>query len=377
MKSFVIFILFFIVASGVSADTAAVHLSVAPNFCVLNLARNEAIEATLKELLQENVIALPDLTLIMRGENPLTKKNTPMAIEFGPVIEQIIEVIQANRAHNVPLVQKIIDNSRQKGAERDDKKENTKDRFVTPRFYPIAPGSFMMGSPDNEVGRSDNEVQHLVKIDKQFWMANFPVTQWQYVMVMGRNPSDIGDLDGVIKLDIEIVPNSKIVSMVLSRPNYPVDNLRVADEDAFIAKLNDLSAHDDSRIYKVMPDHIKNWKYRKPTEEEWEFVARNRGAWKGAFPDGVTEKNLNRLAWYHEGIIGGYSHPVGGLEPILIDGKYPIYDLLGNVWERTSNGVFRGGCVSNDADFLRAAYRHDLPNASSSALSFRLVRTPP
>jgi formylglycine-generating enzyme required for sulfatase activity len=42
---------------------------------------------------------------------------------------------------------------------------------VTMDFVWIPPGEFMMGSPTNEVGRSDDETQHRVKITKGFWMG--------------------------------------------------------------------------------------------------------------------------------------------------------------------------------------------------------------
>jgi len=49
----------------------------------------------------------------------------------------------------------------------------------------IPPGEFLMGSPEDEVGRWDDETQHRVKISQGFWMAKTQTTQAQWQAVMG------------------------------------------------------------------------------------------------------------------------------------------------------------------------------------------------
>lgn len=54
----------------------------------------------------------------------------------------------------------------------------------------IPPGTFRMGSPTNEVDRDANEgPQTAVTISRGFWMGKYPVTQGDYLAVMGGNPS--------------------------------------------------------------------------------------------------------------------------------------------------------------------------------------------
>src|SRR5262249_42110345 len=53
----------------------------------------------------------------------------------------------------------------------------------------IEPGEFVMGSPPDEAGREDNELQHTVKITKPFYLGTTEVSQAQYQAVMGENPS--------------------------------------------------------------------------------------------------------------------------------------------------------------------------------------------
>ncbi len=53
----------------------------------------------------------------------------------------------------------------------------------------IAPGSFVMGSPTNELGReywSPNETPHEVTLTKDFHIGVFGVTQRQYELVTGN-----------------------------------------------------------------------------------------------------------------------------------------------------------------------------------------------
>ncbi|MFO1289309.1 MAG: hypothetical protein U1E82_01670 [Nitrosomonas sp.] len=56
-------------------------------------------------------------------------------------------------------------------------------REVTQRFRWIAPGTFTMGSPENEAERREDETQHLVTLTQGFWLADSVCTQalWQAV----------------------------------------------------------------------------------------------------------------------------------------------------------------------------------------------------
>ena len=61
---------------------------------------------------------------------------------------------------------------------------------VTQKLRWIPPGKFLMGSPDNEEGRWDDEgPQHEVAIESGFWMFETPCTQALWEAVMGKNPS--------------------------------------------------------------------------------------------------------------------------------------------------------------------------------------------
>ena len=58
----------------------------------------------------------------------------------------------------------------------------------------IAPGSFKMGSPEDEEGRRGEDTgynegpQHKVTLTKGYWLFDTPVTQALWQAVMGSNP---------------------------------------------------------------------------------------------------------------------------------------------------------------------------------------------
>jgi len=359
---------FFFGLSAVAADmgTAIVAVNARNSACIRALRSGfnhdeEAVLGTLKELLSEQVITAQDLTMILDGQNPLAAVTSSQAIEYRPVIDQVIKAIGGDREGLIPMIQNLIDETHRGQVDRVDDEIKTKIQFAQLKFYPIAPGNFMAGSPASEDGHDNYyETLHSVTISHEFWIANFLVTQWQYTTVMGENPSVFKSVDGSMQ------------------PNHPVENLCAEQENSFMHKLNELSKRDDPLIYQIIPDHPKGGWYRKPTEEEWEYVARNRGAWKGPYPDGITKDNLERIAWYKKNA-NESTHPVGELEPILIDGKYPIYDLYGNVWERTIFGYVRGGSWFQDPVALRAAYQWGRIRylKGENFVGFRLVRTPP
>jgi formylglycine-generating enzyme required for sulfatase activity len=149
-------------------------------------------------------------------------------------------------------------------------------------FVKIAPGEFTMGcSTDDKDCNADEKPAHRVQIAKAFEMGKYEVTQAQWQAVMGANPSTIkGD-------------------------DRPVETVSKNDAHEFLAKLN---ARGDG------------YKYRLPSEAEWEYAARA----------GTTgpPASLDEVAWYADNS-GDETHPVGTKKP----NAWGLYDMLGNVRE--------------------------------------------
>ena len=233
-------------------------------------------------------------------------------------------------------------------------------------FVKIPAGSFMMGSPDSEVGRDPDEGPlHVVTLTKSFDLQRSEVTQSQWIAIMGSNPSRFQKSENCPG-ELTTVGN---ISMC---PNNPVENVSWFEAQAFIQKLN---AKGDG------------YRYRLPTEAQWEYAARA----------GTTTPHagdVDAMAWYN--LNSGYTtHPVAKKQA----NAWGLYDMHGNVFEwtadwsssylpernldpvgPTSGGsrVLRGGAMDINAGQCRSAYRGRFtPDIRHHRLGFRLLRTSP
>lgn len=103
----------------------------------------------------------------------------------------------------------------------------------------IPAGSFMMGSPDTERGRFDNEGPiHQVSFASDFYIGETEVTQSQWEAVMGSNPA---------------------TEAIGIGPDFPVYNVSWVDCQDFLGALNALS---------------QTGTFRLPSEAEWEYACR-------------------------------------------------------------------------------------------------------
>ena len=183
----------------------------------------------------------------------------------------------------------------------------------------------------------------MVKIPgRGFWMGKYEVTQAQWEIVMGKNPSEFKGLYN------------------------PVENVSWYDCQEFLKRLNELPSVKKS-----------GFTFRLPTEEEWEYACR---AWakddycKLADGTEITRKTLGEVAWFEDNA-DKQTHPVGQKEP----NAFGLYDMHGNVreWISTANGrlrACRGGSWDNSAMGCESSCRDDssFPDRRNRDLGFRL-----
>jgi formylglycine-generating enzyme required for sulfatase activity len=153
----------------------------------------------------------------------------------------------------------------------------------------IEPGTFMMGSQSEEVGRDDDEgPQHQVTLTNGFYMGKYEVTQAQWEAVMGSNPSYFS-----------------------GKPNNPVEQVSWDDCQTFIQILN-----------LLYPEYT----FRLPTEAEWEYTCRAGTTTRFYWGEDPNDTQIKDYTWYDS--------PSGTKE---VGGKLPnawgLYDMSGNVWE--------------------------------------------
>jgi|GEM_PF-1254105 len=236
------------------------------------------------------------------------------------------------------------------------------------RFRLIPPGTFEMGSPASEPKRISHETLHNVSITQPKLLGIYPVTQGEWKKLMGSNPSYFTSVQGE------------------DTSRFPVEQVSWEDSQAFLTQLN--AQHG-----------LKGWRYRLPTEGEWEYACRagtvspfwfgselngKQGNCNGTYPyPGKTEKgpDLNRPT-----VVGTY-----GANP------FGICDQHGNVWEwcgdwynkgyssqslskdpqgpsSGSSRVLRGGSWYGSATNCRSAYRYgSVPSNRGSGIGFRVL----
>ncbi len=218
----------------------------------------------------------------------------------------------------------------------------------------IPAGEFMMGAPDAEPERGDDETpQQTVKIAKPFYLGKYEVTQGQWVALMEANPSACQD-----------------------DSSLPVEQLSWSDCVAFCTKAGD--------------------GLRLPTEAEWEYAC--RAGTTTPFYCGETlstdQANCDGTVAYGSGAAGENREktlPVGSFAA----NPWGLHDMAGNVYEWCQSlfksypypsvdspddpaaeglRVLRGGSWADPLDYCRSANRRRSdPTAKTASYGFRVA----
>ncbi|MFM6132912.1 MAG: formylglycine-generating enzyme family protein, partial [Sphaerospermopsis kisseleviana] len=165
----------------------------------------------------------------------------------------------------------------------------------------IPGGTFLMGSPENEAERRDNESpQHQVTVPS-FFMGKYLVTQAQYQAIMGTNPSYF-----------------KGNGSTLLTTQRPVERV---------------SWHDAVKFCKLLSQRTGK-KYTLPSEAQWEYACRAGTTTPFYFGESITPDlvNYNSNFPYASAPKSEYrkqTTDVGTFPP----NAFGLYDMHGNVWE--------------------------------------------
>ena len=215
----------------------------------------------------------------------------------------------------------------------------------------VPAGTFTMGSPETEKGRSIGEKQRYVGISRPFWLGRTEVTQTQYLRLFGRKPEGHGA--------------------------RPVDRVNWEEAMDWCGRL--------TAREKAAGRLPQGYEFRLPTEAEWEYACR-------AGSSRAYAGKLSEMAWY-DGVVD---------TPREVAMKSPnawgLHDMHGNAWEHVHDfydayrgnhltdptgpemgrlRAIRGGSCLDDPVHCRSAFRRSLPSHSRLvAVGFRVALAP-
>ena len=219
------------------------------------------------------------------------------------------------------------------------------------RLRYIPPGSFLMGSPDSEIGRDDDELQHPVTLTQGFWLGETTVTQAFWALVMGENPSHFKEGEGEI---------------------LPVDSV---SWDAC------------QQFFKTLSNILPELSLHCPTEAQWEYAC--RAGTQTPFSCGglldTTDANYDGNHPYAGGEEGEDRARTVSPQSFKPN-HWGLYQMHGNLWEWCADGrrqytpeavvdpvgstegyfALRGGSWFSHARRCRSAYRADDPQGRLS-----------
>jgi len=262
------------------------------------------------------------------------------------------------------------------------------------RWIPPTPRPFLMGSPESEHGRNENERQHPVLLTRGYWMAETACTQALWQAVTGESPSGFkGE-----RRPVEYV-SWEDVQRFLVRLNAELEAFAALVRPPSAAAVGGSAGPKPGLTSDAQAEPAGCLRLRLPTEAEWEYACRAGTAGPFAFGDDIDPEmaSFDGNSPYRgegKGLSRRETVEVASLPP----NAWGLYEVHGNVWEWCQDWygeypseavtdplgppsgerrVLRGGSWILEARLLRSAFRIGLgPGNRVGAIGFRLALGP-
>jgi formylglycine-generating enzyme required for sulfatase activity len=261
----------------------------------------------------------------------------------------------------------------------------------------IEPGTFMMGSPEEEVERDGDEVQHEVTLTKGFYLGVMEVTRGQFARFVeatgyvteAETEGSAWTWDGKDWNDVQ-------------GASWRSPGFEQGDDHPVVC----VSWNDAKMFCDWLTTNDPRWSYRLPTESEWEYACRAGTKTTFAWGDdpaeaqvwcNLADKTLVQEAptWPYGSAAGqdgsAFTAPVGTYGA----NAWGLRDMHGNAWEWCadwygdypaeavvdpagpvggSGRVLRGGSWLIDPRSCRSAFRYWLePGYRDCCFGFRVL----
>jgi formylglycine-generating enzyme len=194
-------------------------------------------------------------------------------------------------------------------------------------MIPIPGGKFMMGSPDSEADREDDEGPQFEVVVEPFWMGKHEVTwaQYKHFMEMYTRFKKLQELNRRLVTDSNRA-DAVTIPTPLYDPSKTYERGEAPDDPA--VTMSPYGARQFTKWLSLLTDRF----YRLPSEAEWEYAA--RAGTGTAYSFGDDPEDLDDYAWYFENSLNEEVdletyHTVGSKKP----NPWGLYDMHGNVSE--------------------------------------------
>ena len=393
------------------------------------MEQTKDFESYIGELLENRIIGEPQLLRFVEslenGEliNPISEEearlSTASAVQRRG-LQQHLDKASLDQKELLNWARATLEKRTQAQVSREETREETRDISQKLEFHSVErPARFTMKYP------WDDKIP--VTLTYPIEVQSTPVTQNQWVEIMGENPSHFAQGEDTVVWNfhgkhIELQPDHPVESVTLWSvlvfanrlsekqglpPAYDLSGIDwkpgTQPENGTLQPVKEQKHGETLRIYAKGKSHNLSKRdiyyqtegYRLPTRAEQEYMLQGG---RGMKIDSLfkNETDMKKYVWY-DANAGGSTQPVGLLQPITINGK-DFHEVYGNVsewsWdthkypskvkhlfnlksEKNPIGPkvhpsARGGDWNSDLNGMSASF---IPVTSINNVGFRLVRT--